>query len=113
MITVKYRPKRCEIEISGHAGYAPKGSDIICAAASMCFDNLCTVLCFYPRNAFVKTKPLKIKIAEDSEENNKSLISCYPTKEYEDNVFHDFFYAMTGFIKLSEKYPNYINVIEE
>ena len=34
MIKAVYRPAKCELEISGHAGYAPKGYDIVCAGIS-------------------------------------------------------------------------------
>lgn len=35
-----YHPERCEIEAEGHSGYAPMGSDIVCASVSTL---LCTL----------------------------------------------------------------------
>ena len=34
LIKIVYRPAKCELEISGHADYAPKGYDIVCAGIS-------------------------------------------------------------------------------
>ena len=35
MICVRYEPDVPAISVSGHAGFAPKGGDIVCAAASI------------------------------------------------------------------------------
>lgn len=35
MISVIYEPGVPRLKLSGHAGYAPSGSDIVCAAASI------------------------------------------------------------------------------
>ena len=34
MIRIRYSPGNCTIHISGHAGYAPQGQDVVCAGVS-------------------------------------------------------------------------------
>lgn len=40
MLVVEYWPEKAEMRVTGHAGYAPKGQDIVCAAASMLIGTL-------------------------------------------------------------------------
>ena len=42
MIVVTYEKSResCSLRVEGHAGYAARGSDIVCAAASILFYTL-------------------------------------------------------------------------
>lgn len=35
MTRAVYDPERCQLTISGHAGYAPRGESIVCAALSI------------------------------------------------------------------------------
>lgn len=41
MITVEYDLKKLTLYVRGHAGYAPKGCDIVCAAVSALAYTLC------------------------------------------------------------------------
>ena len=40
MINIVYDKEECKITVSGHAGYAEKGSDIVCAAISALYQTL-------------------------------------------------------------------------
>lgn len=35
MTRATYDPERCQLTISGHAGYAPRGESVVCAAMSI------------------------------------------------------------------------------
>ena len=41
MIEIKYNKKQRQIECKGHAGYAPQGQDVVCAAVSAIMRMVC------------------------------------------------------------------------
>lgn len=83
--------ERNTLTVIGHAGYAPHGSDIVCAGVSA----ITFALIGYLSNR-----------ADDpcvSVENGEVLVSC----NGEDNAFE---MALTGYKQHSEKYPQYVEV---
>lgn len=105
MITVKVKAKKHSVRINGHAEYAEKGKDIVCAAVSFSFYNLANMLLDYPEQAW--REKLKMK---DSKTGNAS-IDCVPTGEYETLIDHDFYYFLVGLTVLAEQYPEHINLV--
>lgn len=104
MIKVQYSQKQHKLRIKGHAGFAQKGEDIICAAASMIFYNLAQVLMEYNREKTM-TKPVEMKYGD------VSVIRAYPKTGIEPWVDHDFYYALTGFRLLANQYPEHVDVV--
>lgn len=103
MIYVTYSPKKRHLKIKGHAKFASAGHDIVCAAASMVFYNLCAMLGEYDRGkAFAKLDIVDKK--------GNAAVEVTPKTEYEPWVDHDFYYALSGFELLANKYPDYITL---
>lgn len=106
MINVSYSYDKHELVISGHAGYGKKGKDIVCAAASMIFYNLCEVLQRHKDEAFKE----KINIEIKKGKNGMASVSCLPSSEYKSLIEYDFYFALIGYETLKSKYPNFINI---
>lgn len=103
MIYVTYAPKKRVLKIKGHARFSNEGHDIVCAAASMVFYNLCSMLCKYDKDkAFIKL--------DITDKKGNASVEVTPKSGYEIWVDHDFYYALSGFSVLSNKYPDYINL---
>ena len=100
MTTVKYdRPGLC-MEIRGHAGAAPAGEDLVCAAASMLAWTLVDVV------SETAEYYAHVEIREDG-----ASITARASPDYE---LEDICYAVydtigTGFEILAEKYPEYVS----
>lgn len=103
MITVTYRPTKHELKIKGHAGFAEHGNDVICAAVSMVFYNLCQMLLEYDKKAFVG----KVDMQNIS---GSACVKVTPASGYESWIDHDFLYALTGFRMLMAQFPDYVNL---
>ena len=81
------------LEISGHAGAAPEGMDIFCAAAS--------TLAISLRDAMTESNVPFDELIDDG----------YAKFVCEDARARDWFYmAMRGFLTLAEMYPQYYAV---
>lgn len=104
MIYVTFNPKKRQLKVKGHARFANEGHDIVCAAASMVFYNLCAMLREYDgKKAFAK--PLEI-----TDKKGNARVCVTPHTGYETWIDHDFYYAIAGFELLARKYPDYIDL---
>ena len=104
MINVTYRPDKRELKIKGHAGAGDKGHDIICAAASMVFYNLCQMLLEYDQDkAFARPTEM-----QDAPGN--AWVRATPATGFETWIDHDMCYALTGFKLLAARHPEYVNL---
>lgn len=104
LITVTYSPKKHQLRIKGHAEYAPKGQDIVCAAATMIFYNLCQMFREYDEGkAFCK--PPKMQFT-----SGRACVEVVPRTGYENWIEHDFLFALTGYRLLMAKFPDRVNL---
>lgn len=85
-------PETISIKISGHAGYARTGYDIICASVSILFYTLHLALASTGRDVSFDDEAGKI-LVERNEETEKIT---------------DYFFQ--GFIALSENYPKHVEI---
>ena len=87
MIQVKERQARggWEIAFSGHAGYAPEGEDIVCAAVSILFFTLAEAAVQKGGGAFFRSGEGKIFVPEELE--------------------RELSFVRSGIALLAEKYP--------
>lgn len=87
MIRVKERQARggWEIAFSGHAGYAPEGEDIVCAAVSILFFTLAKAAVQKGGGAFFRSGEGKIFVPEELE--------------------RELSFVRSGISLLAEKYP--------
>lgn len=107
MITVRFKEnhkeKSLSLEISGHAGYADAGKDIVCSAASILAYTLAQEIMFMDDDHKFSEDP---KLLLD--EGNTSIV-CRPKQEFYREVLRAFQFASTGYQLLMSNHPN--NVI--
>lgn len=92
---VKVRSKRAYVSVSGHARAAPKGEDIICAAASILVLTLISALGEYGARDF------RYRLSDGNAEVKFKLDKA--TK----HLYNSF---ICGFNILHEMYPQYISI---
>ena len=104
MITATMDWNRLTMEVDGHAGYAEKGKDIVCAAASMLAGALGGVL------EEAKSRGRCDMTSRD--EDGHSVIRAAPRMGNVAEVKAYFRMAVTGFRMLQEQYPEHIRIRE-
>lgn len=105
MIDIRFSPDRNELKIRGHAEYAEKGKDIVCAAVSFAFHNLCGMLLEYPEEAYT-TKPIMKKGGK----GGVTSVRCRPSASYAETINHDFYYCLVGLEQIASNYPDYVKL---
>ena len=90
--------------ISGHATYAPKGEDLVCASATMLVYTVAQAMTFYHEQGYLQEKP-KIKIRE-----GKASIHVVPKEEYYAETLHSFWVAQCGAHVLAKNYPENVGL---
>lgn len=92
------------MKLSGHAGQAKKGEDIVCAAASILAYTVAQALQFMYEQGDLRKKP-HIKLAEGD-----TVIVAKPKAESYAEALHTFFVAQVGYHLLSHNYPQYVTL---
>ncbi len=107
MITIEYskekrsRTIQYSLSAEGHAGYAPEGQDIICAAVSTLF---CTLA-----NALSDSGASELDVCLEPGNSGICCEAAYSDFEIEAM----FRFAMIGLEMLEEQYPDYVEILEE
>lgn len=96
--------QRIRLEVTGHAGYAEAGKDIVCAAISMLTDALAGTL------EEAKARGRCDYKARDGD--GTVIISADPTMGSIVEIKAYFRMAVTGMRMLQEQYPEYIRIQE-
>ena len=92
------------LKLSGHAGQAEKGEDIVCAACSILAYTVAQALQFMYEEGNLQKKPhLKL-------EEGDTTIVAKPKKESYTEALHTFFVAQVGFHLLAHNYPQYVSL---
>ncbi len=102
MIKVVFTPTEYKLELTGHAGAGMKGTDVVCAAASMLFYTLAESL--EQSDGMLDDHTIR-------EESGNGCISCVPKEEYEGNIVRSYWTILNGYQLLAETYPE--NVVLE
>ena len=92
------------MKLTGHAGQAKKGEDIVCAAASILAYTVAQALQFMYEEGGLKKKP-HIKLAEGD-----TVIVAKPKPDTYAEALHTFFVAQIGYHLLSHNYPQYVTL---
>ncbi len=95
---------RTFIQIQGHAGYAPAGQDIVCAAVSTLYETLKRVL---PKGA--------IKAIKENEKVSVIEITPDPVMRWrEEEEARDYLnFFLTGIEVIEQAYPKHVHLIRE
>lgn len=108
MITARFYQKpgngSIHMTLKGHAGAAPKGEDLICAAATMLAYTVAQAVQFMYENGNLKKKP-KIRIAD-----GEAVIIATPNEESYAEVLHTFWVAQCGIHVLRRNYPQNVRL---
>jgi uncharacterized protein YsxB (DUF464 family) len=92
------------MKLSGHAGQAKKGEDIVCAAASILAYTVAQALQFQYEDGGLKKKPhLKL-------EPGNTVIVAKPKPERYEEALHTFYVAQVGYSLLAKTYPQYVTL---
>lgn len=102
MVVIDYNRQFPRVTVKGHAGTAPAGQDLVCAAVS-------TLTYTLAENVAQLHRLGKVAEPEIRLENGDAEISCVPSGAYK-NIVRAFFEAVCiGFALLEEKYPDVIS----
>ena len=92
------------MKLTGHAGQAEHGKDIVCAAASILAYTLAQTLQFQYEEGGLKKKPhLKL-------EPGDTVIVAKPKPEHYEEALHTFFVAQVGYSLLAKTYSQYVEL---
>ena len=95
---------RLRLEAAGHAGYAEKGQDIVCAGASALTNALA--------NALEEAEERGRCSMEAKNRDGYAMITADPTMGNRQEIKAYFKMAVTGMKKLQEQYPKNIEIRE-
>lgn len=111
MITVKFKEnhkeKSLSLEISGHAGYADAGKDIVCSAASILAYTLAQEIMFMDGDHKLAKEP-KLLL-----EGGNTSIVCKPKQEFYTEILGVFQVISTGYRLLMSNHPNNVILVWE
>ena len=94
----------CGLTVSGHAGYAKSGSDIVCAAASVLITTCANAL-----ESVAHITPL-LDVTEQPARISVSLPPSLP-KQQEHDARVILLTALQGFRDIAAQYPTYLQII--
>jgi uncharacterized protein YsxB (DUF464 family) len=107
MINVTITPKgeKLSLRLEGHAGYARRGKDIVCASASILAYTVAQFVAVAEHNGDLKSPPTIIM------ESGDTLISCEPTEDALSGLENVFVFANMGYQLLHNKYSQYVRLM--
>ena len=97
--------KKFSLSSIGHAGYGPKGVDIVCASLSI----LCATLAYSAGLAQEAGQLLDLQVKM---EGGKAEIMAAPAPEYEKDIIREFNTVLNGYRLLADNYPDYVRLSE-
>lgn len=101
MIEIKFKPNELEVSVTGHAGAAEKGKDIVCSAVSILFYTLAKAVS--DSLDALKEEPV-IHI-----EDGNGLVSCKPKEVFLGTMQRTYWTILEGFELLAIEYNDYIS----
>lgn len=90
--------------LKGHAEAAPKGEDLICAAATMSAYTVAQVVQFLYEQGKLKKKPM-IQIRDGA-----AVVIATPTEDAYPETLHAFWVAQCGIHVLCHNYPQHVKL---
>ena len=108
MINIRFYQKPAKgsihMTVKGHAASAPKGEDLICAAATMLTYTLAQTVQFLDEEGKLKLKP-RLEIAD-----GEATIIATPTKDGYAEALHAFFVVQCGAHVLAHNSPGFVKL---
>lgn len=88
------------LKVRGHSGMAPKGADLVCAAATTLVYTVAQAATFMQEHGQLAEKP-RVKIRE-----GKAVVVVKPKPEFLADALHTFWVAQCGANVLAKNYPD-------
>lgn len=104
MIRVEYDRKACRVTVTGHARYAERGEDILCAAASMLLQTLGAAV--RELHARGLTRDIAVTLHQGAGE-----VSCVPGEEMRCIVHTVMDSIVLGYALLARDYGEYVDYV--
>lgn len=101
MIRVQYMPSVFRVTVSGHAGYAERGEDILCAAASMLLQTLGAAVQGLSARGFAEEVTVDLR-------HGQGEVCCVPVAEFRCTVRTVMDSILLGFELLARDYGEYV-----
>lgn len=101
MVSIRVNMDKHEVRMRGHAKFAEKGQDIVCASCSMVISNLAQSLSRY-KEALCCDPVIDL-------DSGIAKVSCKPQEAYEKNIDLIFWHTCNGFEMLASNYPQYVS----
>lgn len=92
------------LTVSGHAGQAEEGHDLVCSACSILAYTVAQVVTTERFAGSFKTEPIIVL------SKGGAYICCEPTKEMYYEILHTFYVAEVGYTLLSLNYPQFVEL---
>lgn len=92
------------LTVSGHAGQAEEGHDLVCSACSILAYTVAQIVNTEKLAGSFKTEPIMVL------SKGGAYISCEPIKEMYNEILHTFYVAEVGYTLLSHNYPQYVDL---
>ena len=102
MIRVCYDCRGHRVTVAGHAGYAERGADILCSAASMLLHTLAGAVRGLSERGF--TEDIAVSLCAGAGE-----VSCVPVQVFDCVVTTVMDSIVLGFSLLAADYPEYVS----
>lgn len=96
---------RCTLSVEGHAGFAERGEDIICASASILLYTIAQLVKAMEEHGDFAEEPI-VDITD-----GKATVSCIcKNKDDYAEVVYAYFVVQTGYSLLEQTYPQYVEL---
>lgn len=92
------------LHVSGHAGSAEAGHDLVCAAASILTYTLAQIALILDADKKLRREP-KTKLTD-----GETVITVRPKREYYDEALYAFYNCEVGMTLLAQNYPDFVKV---
>ena len=92
------------LKLTGHAGAAEKGQDIICASASILAYTVAQTMEYMHAEGGLRKKP-RIEFSDGN-----ATIVAKPKEDSYAEALHTFFVAQVGYSLLAHNYPQYVEL---
>lgn len=102
MLNIIYNKRHNHVTIEGHAGYAPKGQDIICAGVSAIAMTLGENVRWMDEKGYLQSMHVDLS-------DGVGTISCTPKSRYTDSIRLVFDSICAGFEIISRDAPEYVH----
>lgn len=101
MIEIKFKPETMMVKVTGHAGQAEKGKDIVCSAVSILFYTLA--------QAVMDSEDMLVEEPVVTIDDGNGYVSCKPKEEYDATMQRTYWTILTGFELVAQEYKEYVS----